>query len=275
MKVLNKIRKKCIIIIVFLKKGNKLIKLFIFSIITMIIIISALYIINKKVTNQDSKDSILKLSGVLTVFFHYSSLFVDYFLTGEAKVENTMLIPIYPCNVCMWLLLIVAFKKNKDTFMGKSLMEFLAIGGTICGLIGLFGNEIFISNPNFLDYNSLKGLLSHSTMIFGTLFILTGGYVKFRTLRLTLSMIIGLTIFLVDGILVNSLFALFSLDSVNSMYLLEFPLDIKGVNSVTIGIFGVIIIFIISAIYEKFNLEKEERWYSLIKCHLQEKHNKE
>lgn len=250
-------------------------KLLIFSVIMMGIIIVSLIICHKKITNQDTKDSILKLFALLTVIIHYSSLWVDYLTTGVAKVENTMLLPIYPCNVCMWLLLILAFKKNKETFMGKSLMEFLAIGGTLCGLIGLFANEIFLSNPDFSDYDSLKGLLSHSTMIFGTLFILTQGYISIRTISLTMSTAIGLIIFVIDGIFVNTLFALFSLDSVNSMYLLEFPLDIPGINSLSLGILGLCIIFILSTIYEIIHLEKEERWYYKVKCHLQEKHNKE
>lgn len=250
-------------------------KLLIFSIVTMIIIICSLYLCHKKVTNQETKDSILKLFAILTVIIHYSSLWVDYLTMGEAKVESTMLLPIYPCNVCMWLLLIVAFMKNKESFICKSLMEFLAIGGTICGLIGLFANEIFLSNPYFSDYDSLKGLLSHSTMIFGTLFILTGGYIKIRTLSTTLSMLIGLMIFLTDGILVNAIYALFSLDSVNSMFLLEFPLDIPGLNSITLGILGVCIVFVLLAIHEQIHFEKEERWYFQLKSYIEEKRHKE
>lgn len=241
----------------------------------MIIIISSLVICHKKVTNQDTKDSILKLFAILTVIIHYSSLWVDYLTTGVAEVENTMLLPIYPCNVCMWLLLIVSFMKNKESFMCKSLMEFLAIGGTLCGLIGLFANEIFLSNPDFSDYDSLKGLLSHSTMIFWTLFILTQGYIKIRALNTTLSMIIGLMIFLADGIFINGIFALFGLDSVNSMYLLEFPLDFPGVNSVTLGILGVCLVFILLAIHEQIHFEKEDRWYYQLKMYIEEKHHKE
>ena len=154
-----------------------------FACTVMVIIIILLCICKTKITIEKNKDNILKCTAVITVVLHYSSLWVDYLSGNKAVVENTMLFPIYPCNICMWLLLITAFLKNKDTFIYRSLTEFLAIAGTICGLIGLFANEIFISNPNFYDYGSLKGLLSHSTMIFGTLFILTQGYVKINALK--------------------------------------------------------------------------------------------
>lgn len=254
---------------------DKVIKLLIFSVIMMIIIITILYLCHKYITSIDTKNRILQIVSVVTVIIHYSSLWVDFFLTGEAKVDYSMLLPIYPCNVCMWLLLIVAFMNNKESFMCRSLTEFLAIGGTICGLIGLFANEIFLSNPYFNDYNSLKGLLSHSTMIFGTLFLLTEGYIKIRTPSLTLSIIVGLLIFFIDGVVINGLFQLFDLETVNSMYLVEFPLDIPFVNSFTLGLLGIILVFIITTIYEIIHLKKEERWYFELKKHYLKKHNKE
>lgn len=254
---------------------DKVIKLLIFSVVMMSIIITILYLCHKYVTSNDTKNRILQVVSVITVIIHYSSLWVDFFLTGEAEVDNTMLLPIYPCNVCMWLLLIVSFMKNKESFMYRSLTEFLAIGGTICGLIGLFANEIFLANPSFSDYDSLKGLLSHSTMIFGTLFLLTEGYIKIRTLSLTLSIIVGLLIFVIDGVVINTLFLLLDLEAVNSMYLVEFPLDIPFVNSITLGLLGVILVFIITTIYETVHLDKEERWYFELKKHYLEKHNKE
>ena len=37
---------------------------------------------------QRQKDAILKISALVTVILHYSSLWVDYFTTGKAEVEN-------------------------------------------------------------------------------------------------------------------------------------------------------------------------------------------
>ena len=227
----------------------------------MIIIIISLWICNKKIHEQNIKNQILKYTAIITVILHYSGLWVDYFSTGSAQVDSTLLLPVYPCNICMWMLLIVAFFKNKESKIYKVLCEFLALGGTVCGLIGLFANEIFLSDPNFLDYSSLKGLLSHSTMIFGTLFILTQGYVKIETISMTISTGIGLLIFAIDGLIVNTLFSICKLDPVNAMYMLEFPFDIPGGSFITLGILGVLVAFIFSNIYEFIFIEKDERWY--------------
>lgn len=238
-----------------------MVKLVLFASSVMVIIIITLCICKRKIKQQEVKDKILKITALLSVFFHYSSLWIDFLKYGTASVDNTMLFPIYPCNICMWLLLIVAFMKNKNTFIYKTIVEFLSIAGTICGLIGLFANEIFISNPNFFDYNALKGLLSHSVMIFGTTFLLTQGYVKLRTLSVTLSTILGLSLFVCDGIIINSLFKVFNLPEVNAMYLLHFPIEKPFINSITLGIIGIIVLFLIMTVYELLFLNREERWY--------------
>lgn len=170
-------------------------KLLIYSFIVMTLIIISLFVVYKMVKDETKKDKILKIFAILTVIIHFSSLWVDYLTTGSAEVENTMLFPICPCNICMWLLLIVSFMKKKDSFIYKTIAEFLAIGGTLCGLIGLFANEIFLATPEFSNWDSLKGLLSHTTMIFGTLFLLTQGYVKIRAISLTISCTLGLLLF--------------------------------------------------------------------------------
>lgn len=241
--------------------GDNMHELLYFACTVMVIIIILLCICKTKITIEKNKDNILKCTAVITVVLHYSSLWVDYLSGNKVVVENTMLFPIYPCNICMWLLLITAFLKNKDTFIYRSLTEFLAIAGTICGLIGLFANEIFISNPNFYDYGSLKGLLSHTTMIFGTLFILTQGYVRINALNVTISTTLGLLLFIIIGTIINTLFKACGLPEVNAMYLLHFPIDKPGVNSITLGLVGLIILFICLNIYEVIFLNPTERWY--------------
>lgn len=242
-----------------------MLKLLIFSIIATAIIIVLIYLINKFIKIQSTKDNILKISAVVTVILHYSSLWVSYFTTGEAIIDNTMLLPIYPCNICMWMLLIVSFMKNKKSKIYVILTEFLALGGTICGAIGLYANEIFLANPTFTDYFVLKGLLSHATMLFGTLYILTSGFINIRTFSMTISSAIGLGIFAIIGAIVNILFEAFELGVVNAMFMIDFPLDIPGANFITLGILGVIVAFILSTLYELFFLPEEERWYIKIK----------
>lgn len=236
-------------------------KLLIFSSITMAIIIGILIFCGLRIKNQKTKDIFLKVSAILTVFIHYSILWVDYLQTGKASVDGTMLFPIYPCNICMWLLLIVAFVENKKSFFINTLMEFLAVAGSVCGLIGLFANEIFLSDPDFFDYSSLKGLLSHATMIFGTLFILTQGYVKIKAPTLARSTAIGLILFIIIGGIINLTYHIFNLDPVNAMFMLEFPIDIPFVNFFTLGFVGLLVAFMIGHIYELIFISKEDRWY--------------
>lgn len=240
-------------------------RLLFFSLTVIVVIICGLIYIHRYIDNQNTKDKILKLAAIITIVIHYSSLYVDYLQNGSAYVESTMLFPIYPCNICMWLLLILSFMKNKESFVYRSIAEFLAIGGTICGLIGLFANENFLRNPNFFDYDSFKGLLSHSTMIFGTMFILTQRYVDIRAKNLTISCTLGLLLFVVIGGFINALFACFNLDEVNAMFMLYFPFDIKGLNFITLGLIGILLLFIIGTIFELVFLEKNLRWYHNIK----------
>ena len=64
------------------------------------------------VKDQRSKNCILKWAAVVTVAIHYSDLWVDYFLTGgNAYITSVHLLPVYPCNVMMWMLLIAALMK--------------------------------------------------------------------------------------------------------------------------------------------------------------------
>ena len=78
-----------------------MVKLVLFASSVMVIIIITLCICKRKIKQQEVKDKILKITALLSVFFHYSSLWIDFLKYGTASVDNTMLFPIYPCNICM------------------------------------------------------------------------------------------------------------------------------------------------------------------------------
>ena len=61
--------------------------------------------------------------------------------------------------------------------------------------------------------------------------------------------------------IINTLFKACGLPEVNAMYLLHFPIDKPGVNSITLGLVGLIILFICLNIYEVIFLNYTERWY--------------
>ena len=176
-------------------------------------------------------------------------------------IENNMLLPVYPCNIVMWLLLITAFIKNKESNIYKYLSEFTFIGGTLCGVIGVLFNINFLNYPNIFDYNIFKGLISHSVMIFGTVYLYVMNYVKIEVKRTMFSIIFGLLLFSTIGLIINVLFYIFNIPGVNAMFMVEPPIkDLPFFNFFTIGILGVIISFIGLNLYELFSLPKEERW---------------
>ena len=236
-----------------------------YTLISFAITAVLLIVFQKYLTNEKGKKLVLKISAISTVILHYSSLYVDYFTTGEATVSNTMILAVYPCNVAMWFLVIVAFTKDIHSKFFKHLAEATFYLGLVGGVIGIVINENYIANPNLADWDILKGLLSHSTMLVGCIYLLTGGYIKIRVDNLI--SVTGMLLFLVlDGGIVIGLHKLCQLDPPNCMYLLENPVPaLPWFNTWLIGVLGILLCFAVTAIYEQIVLPKEERWYSKIK----------
>lgn len=241
---------------------DPIVVLTLYNVVAFAITIALMIFCKKKIKSEKVKDLVLKCVAVAVVVIHYSSLYVDYFSNnGEAMIENNMILPVYPCNIIMWLLLIVAFMKNKESSIYKMLSEFTFIGGTFCGVIGVVFNINFLNNPSLADYDILKGLISHSVMIFGTVYLFVFKYVKLETIRTTKSIFWGLLIFTICGGITNLLFVIFDIPSVNAMFMLEPPIEsMPFFNFFTIGILGLILSFIGLNIYEGFTKPKEDRW---------------
>ena len=237
----------------------------IFTITAFSLIIIGLILTYKLVKTKDRKKLVLKISALATVIIHFSSLYVDFFSGREPSVEDSMLLPIYPCNIAMWTLLILAYMKNTD---GK-LFKFLAVVtfylGIFGGILGIVINEIYMNNPNLLEWGVLKGLLSHTTMLFGCVYVVVGGFLKPRVSNI-IYVLFGLIMLIVDGGLMILLHVIFKLDPPNAMYLLERPFEaIPWLNVITIGILALLIIFTALAIYEWIAFKKEDRWYAKLK----------
>ena len=236
-----------------------------YMVISGIISIILLWLMSKYLATEEKKYNALKFYAIITVIVHYSSLWVDFFSDGAAEVESVMLLPIYPCNILMWLLVVSAFAKRRNTVVYRMLTEFTFLGGVVCGFIGILLNENYDANPTLLDYDVLKGLISHSTMIIGCAYLAVSGIVKIRV-KNVISVVAGLMLFLVDGTIINALYALFSLDPCNSMYLLEAPFDnIPWLITPVMGLMGVTLAFILTALYEQIFLPKNQRWYMLLR----------
>lgn len=217
------------------------------------------------VKQEKWKRFILKVFAILTVVLHFSILYVDFFTYGKAEVASPLLLPIYPCNVLMWLLVICAFIKNPKTKVAKVLFEFTFYAGVVCGIIGIVLNENFASNPTLANWFSLRGLLSHSTMVFGCIYILVGGFIRLDITN-CISVFAGLCLFLIDGLIINGLYHIFGLGDCNSMYLQANPFpSMPWLNTYVMGIAGMLVVFIISNLCELITLEKQDRF--LVKCY--------
>ena len=205
----------------------------------------------------------IKFFALITVLIHYSSLWVDYFTNGEVLVSPEMLLPIHPCNICMWLLIWASFTMEKEGRIFTVLREFVFWGGCVCGFIGILLNTNFDINPTLKDYYVLKGLLSHSTMIVGSLIMLTGGFIKVRVSNF-LSVASGLLLFFVTGMTINSLYEYFELPPCNSMYLLKNPFDnLPWLTTPVIGVVGVLVCFVLSGTYQIISSIKKRNGISL------------
>lgn len=235
-----------------------------YMIISFLISGVLLWLMHVYFKTEEQKYRGLKFFAVITVIIHYSSLWVDFLKSGSATVESVMLFPIHPCNVCMWLLVLTAFIKKRESTAYKILCEFTFFGGCVCGFIGILLNENYASTPSLLDYDVLKGLLSHSTMVLGCAYVAVSGIIRIRV-KNVLSVAAGLLLFAIDGTLINTMYAIFGLEPCNSMYLLEKPFEsIPWLITPVIGAIALGVCFIITAIYEQIALPKEERWYKRI-----------
>ena len=246
----------------------------IFTCVSFSAIIIGLMLANIFIRKDNNKKLVLKISAILTVILHFSSLYVDFFSGNEPSVEDSMLLPLYPCNVAMWTLVILAFMKNTDSRLYKFLCVETFYLGFIGGILGIVVNEIYINTPDLSNWGVLKGLLSHTTMLFGCIYIVTSGILKPRVNNL-IFVFFGLILLIVDGALMIFLHWIFKLDIPNSMYLIKRPFEaLPWLNVITIGIIAMLVIFLFTALYEQIALKKEDRWYTKIKTYLKIKKTK-
>ena len=92
------------------------------------------------------------------------------------------------------MLLIASLLNNKKCLLFQLLSEFCFYGGFICGVLGIVMNTNFDNNPTLADYDVLKGLLSHSTMLFGCLYMFVGKFMRIRVFN-AVSVTAGLAVF--------------------------------------------------------------------------------
>ncbi|MBQ7416134.1 MAG: YwaF family protein [Oscillospiraceae bacterium] len=234
-----------------------------YMVISGALTVALLALARKYAVNDEVKNRILKFFAIITVVIHYSNLWVDYFVSGgTATVENNQILPVYPCNVVMWMLLVASLLRDKKRLLFQMLSEFCFYGGTICGVVGIVLNVNFGNTPTLADYDILKGLLSHSTMLVGCLYMLVGRFIKIRVFN-AVSVAAGLGCFVICGVAVNALYEAFGMTPPDGMFLKSNPYI--SISPIILGVLAVVLLFCGLALWE-MRLPEEERWYK--KLHL-------
>ena len=213
----------------------------------------------KCVRTEKTKNRILKFWAIITVVIHYSNLWVNYFATGgNATIENNHILPVYPCNVVMWTLLASALISDKKSVPFQILAEFSFYAGIAGGVIGIVLNKNFGNTPTLADYDILKGMVSHSTMLIGCIYLLVGKFITINRFNLV-SITAGAICFVVCGVGVDWLYTLNGMEPPDGMFLQSNPYVPFSPVLVGLGILAVLLGIL--TLWER-KLPRQERWYA-------------
>ncbi len=214
-------------------------KLIIFNVILILIIAFGIWLSKKFVKTEKSKTIILLIAALTTIVFHYSSFLIELISGGNAieylSRNYNLILPIYPCNVVMWSALIFPFIKNKKSKIGIFFADYIFWFGIVSTLVGMFANVDFIKNPTLYDYENIKSIGAHATLLFNVLLIPIFGYIKADVKRNIKSIIISIFVMGIIGWYCNLVFKVIASEAVaydvNSMFLIHSPFD--GVDFLT------------------------------------------
>lgn len=214
------------------------------------------------VKNQKHKNVILK-SIALTVFLlHISIIWVNYLKHGHADAPLNIIFPVFFCNIMMYLLLIVAFIPNKQGKIFRYLATFVAYCGIVGGIITLLYPESYLNSQDMFLWNTMKSLLSHTFLLIGSAYLFVGGYVKIRFSNV-LVVLCGLAGCGLVGLILNLAFITLGLPNPNSMYMFKPAIANAPITmGWWLGLFIVLLVVIVSTLWETFSLPLKERWYA-------------
>ena len=248
-------------------------KLIIFNCILLLIIFIVLFISKKCFKTYKSKYIILLISSILTILCHYSTFIYLLLINGESieylKTNPNLLLPIYPCNVVMWLCLLYGIIKNKNSKLTLFLADYLFWFGIFSTLVGMFANVDFINNPTFKDYEVTKSIVAHATLLLNVLLIYTFGYIKIDLIKNLKHIVISVIMMYFIGLYCNKIFEVLvspnEAYNVNSMFILHSPFpDVKFLTYPIIAVVSLVLYFILFLILDIFTYDKDNRWYKRI-----------
>ncbi len=227
-----------------------------YMVISALLTAALLVLFRRYVKSEKQKSRILFFFAVITVVIHISDAWVDYFTSGgTATITSVHILPIYPCNVVMWMLLIAALIQNKKCLLFQMLGEFCFFVGVICGVVGIACNANFDSTPTLADYTVLKGLLSHSTMLVGCLYMMVGSFIRVRVFN-AVSVTAGLATFVLCGIAMNRLYEAHGMEAPDGMFLRSNPYF--PFSPIVPGIIFIVLMFLGITLWERHKAKKKQ-----------------
>ena len=230
-------------------------KLIIFNFILIALIVVGLCLIKKYVKKERTRSTILFIAALFTILFHYSTFLFKLLFGGNAmeylSETPNLILPIYPCNVVMWSALIIALLKNKKSRLGAFFTDYIFWFGIISTLVGMFANVDFINNPTLADYENVKSIAAHATLLFNVLLLPLFGYVKVNVKRNITNIIVSIFVMAAIGGYCNLIFRALVSEAaaydVNSMFLIHSPFD--GVRFLTYPVISLIAVPIYLALF--------------------------
>jgi hypothetical protein len=166
----------------------------------------------------------------------------------------------------MWSCLIIGIIKNKSSRAFDILADYIFWFGILSTLVGMFANVDFIKNPTLADWENVKSITAHATLLFNVLLLPIFGYVKIDLKRNMTNIILSIVVMALIGNYCNLVFhVLVSKDAaynVNSMFLIHSPFD--GVDFLTypmIALIAVPFYFIVFMVCDFCFHKPEERFY--------------
>ena len=233
-----------------------------------------LSIIKKRVKTDLTKNILLLVAPIITLLVHYSQFIYDVMTGGDImahlSANPNLYMPLYPCNIVMWLTLIFALLKNKNSKFGEFCVDFIFWFGVAAAVIGMFANEDFIRTQSIADYAILKSIIAHATLLFNVLLLPIFGYVKIDVKRNFKNIIISLLVMGVIGAYCTLIFyALVSYEQayfINSMFMMHSPF--AGLDFLTypvVALIAVPVYFVLFVICDLCAHKKGKRFYNRTK----------
>jgi hypothetical protein len=249
-------------------------KLFIFNLILIACIALALWLIKKYVKRERTQSILLLAAATFTILFHYSSFLYHLLFTGEgiAYLSETpnLILPIYPCNVVMWCALFYGLSKNKDSKLALLLSDYIFWFGLFSTLVGMFANVDFIMNPTLRDFEIVKSIVAHATLLFNLLLIPAFGLLRpdfFRNMKnILLSVLAMYAIGLYFNVIFEALVSAEAAYDVNSMFLIHSPFEgVPFLRYPLIAAIALVLYFIVFTVCDIIRTPRGARWFDRVR----------